>query len=103
MGYDEEGDLVAYTRLVAPNISYKEVSIGRVITSEKVRRKGVGIALMNESIKAMNHIYGNVAIRISAQCYLEKFYRSFGFLPTGKEYLEDGIPHLEMLLSVNSI
>lgn len=97
MGYDEDKDLIAYTRLVKPGVSYEEVSIGRVITAQKARKKGAGIALMDESIKAINNIYGKTPIRISAQCYLEKFYRSFGFIPTGKEYLEDGIPHMEML------
>ncbi len=97
MGYDEQGRLIAYTRLVQPGISYEEVSIGRVITAKSVRRLGVGIALMEHSINAIIDIYGNVPIRISAQCYLEKFYRSFEFIPTGKEYLEDGIPHMEML------
>ena len=40
----------------------------------------------------------NVAIRIGAQSYLLRFYSSFGFISTGKEYLEDGIPHTEMRL-----
>ncbi len=98
MGYNEANKLVAYTRLVKPGVSYQEVSIGRVITSQKVRRMGIGIDLMKKSIEAVYNLYGRQAIRISAQCYLEKFYGSFGFVPTGKEYLEDGIPHLEMLL-----
>lgn len=98
MGYNEANKLVAYTRLVKPGVSYQEVSIGRVITSQKVRRMGIGIDLMKKSIEAVYKLYGKQAIRISAQCYLEKFYGSFGFVPTGKEYLEDGIPHLEMLL-----
>jgi len=97
MGYDDKLGLVAYTRIVEPGVSYKEVAIGRVISSEKVRGKGVGIQLMELSIKQVNDLYGNVPIRIGAQCYLERFYRSFGFEPTGYEYLEDGIPHMEML------
>ncbi|MCL4112014.1 UNVERIFIED_CONTAM: hypothetical protein GTU68_038830 [Idotea baltica] len=97
LGYNTNNELVAYTRLVKPNVSYTEVSIGRVITAKKARKLGAGIALMTKSVNAMLKIYGNVAIRISAQCYLERFYTSFGFIPTGKEYLEDGIPHMEML------
>ena len=36
-------------------------------------------------------------IRIGAQQYLERFYRSFGFERAGDDYLEDDIPHLPML------
>ena len=39
------------------------------------------------------------AIRISAQCYLETFYQGFGFVSLGEPYLEDDIPHIEMLRS----
>jgi ElaA protein len=38
-------------------------------------------------------------VRISAQQYLEKFYRDFGFVTVSQPYLEDNIPHVEMLLS----
>lgn len=96
MGYNEIG-MVATARIVPPNISYAEVSIGRVATSMAVRRQGVGIELMETCLIAINNKYGNVPIRISAQTYLLKFYQSFGFEPTGKEYLEDGIPHTELL------
>ncbi len=37
-------------------------------------------------------------IRISAQSYLEKFYGSFGFKTVSEPYMEDNIPHVEMLL-----
>ena len=40
---------------------------------------------------------GNPSVRISAQCYLEKFYMRFGFEPIGEPYPEDNIPHIEML------
>jgi ElaA protein len=91
------GDIVAVARIVAPGVSYAEVSIGRVATSLNNRKKGLGIELMEQTLKSVAQIYGDVAIRISAQTYLKKFYSDLGFIPTGKEYLEDGIPHLEML------
>ena len=37
-------------------------------------------------------------VMISAQCYLDKFYKDLGFVFTGEKYLEDGIPHQAMLL-----
>jgi ElaA protein len=57
---------------------------------------------MIESIKACESIFGKVAIKISAQTYLLKFYSSLEFESTGKEYLEDGIPHTEMIRSAKN-
>jgi len=96
MGFDHNG-LVAYARIVEPGISYEEVSIGRILSSESVRGTGAGIELMYEAIRRIEAEYGKVPVRISAQTYLEDFYRKFGFRPEGKEYFEDDIPHKEML------
>lgn len=97
MGFDETGKLIVYTRIVEPGISYTEVAIGRVITAQSVRGTGAGIVLMEKSIEETERIYGKVPIRISAQKHLRKFYEKFSFEYVGKEYLEDGIPHIEML------
>jgi len=91
------GEVVAVSRIVPPGISYAEVAIGRVATSQNQRGKGLGIELMNQTMHQIKNIYGTVPVRISAQSYLEQFYSDLGFEPTGKSYLEDGIPHLEML------
>ncbi len=96
MGFDED-NLVAYARIVEPGISYKEVSIGRILSSKKVRGTGSGKELMVQALGRIQKAYGDVPIRISAQSYLKEFYQQFGFEPTGKEYLEDEIPHMEML------
>ncbi len=99
-GRDEEGDLVAYTRILPVGVSYDNyASIGRVITSSKIRGKGKGRELMEVSIEATRQLLGNVPIKISAQSHLNKYYGSLGFVPTGEEYLEDGIPHIGMTLS----
>ena len=90
-------DLVAYARVVEPGVSYKEVSIGRILSSDKVRGTGAGIQLMEQALDRIEAHYGKVPVRISAQSYLKEFYQKFGFEPTGKEYLEDEIPHMEML------
>jgi len=92
-----EGKIVATTRVLPQGISYDEVSVGRVVTSPGVRGKGIGVQLMEESMKFIIQHFGNVPVRISAQTYLLKYYKSFGFIETGKEYLEDNIPHIEML------
>ena len=39
-----------------------------------------------------------MTVRLSAQSHLQHFYQSFGFVPASSQYIEDGIPHLEMLL-----
>ncbi len=97
MGYNETKELIAYSRIVPKNVSYAEVSIGRVVSSPKVRNTGAGRALMQKSIEEITLKYGAVPIRIGAQLYLKKFYESFGFIAEGSDYLEDDIPHIEML------
>jgi ElaA protein len=92
-----KGEVVAVSRIVPPGISYPEVAIGRVATSPNHRGKGLGVELMNQTLHQIKNLYGKVPVRISAQSYLEQFYNNLGFEPTGKSYLEDDIPHLEML------
>lgn len=98
-GFNEKNELIAYSRIVPPGISYSEVSIGRVISSQKARGTGAGKELMKRSISFIFDQYGKVPIKIGAQCYLLKFYGGFGFEVSGPEYLEDNIPHIEMLYS----
>lgn len=99
MGWNEEHQLVAYARVLPAGISYKEVSFGRVVTSGKARGKGIGRELMEETMKYIEKSFGKTLVRISAQCYLQKFYEDFGFKTTGEEYIEDNIPHIEMVLN----
>lgn len=94
-----DGDnLVAYTRIVPPDVSFAEASIGRVLTSPRYRGIGAGVTLMQKSIAKVYETYGKQPIRIGAQLYLKKFYESFGFVKDSDEYVEDEIPHIEMLL-----
>lgn len=98
MGWENE-KLVAYTRLVPPGIAYAEPSIGRVVTSPSARRAGTGKKLMKLSIEKIKELFGNLPIKIGAQLYLKKFYESLGFSQTSDIYHEDGIKHIEMILS----
>jgi ElaA protein len=101
MFWDAEGELVAYARLVPKGLSYPdEPSIGRVITSQKARGTGLGRRLMLAAVAECFRLWGESTIRISAQTYLLSFYSALGFVSTGKEYLEDDIPHTEMLFSI---
>ncbi len=99
MGFDESNDLTAYARILPAGISFSEVSIGRVISSNKARGTGAGRELMKQAIHFISKKYGAVPVRIGAQLYLTRFYSSFGFETAGEEYLEDNIRHIEMLLA----
>jgi ElaA protein len=91
------GQLAGCLRIVPPGARFPEPSIGRVVVEQTMRRHGIGTAVMTRGIEMANDSYPTLGIRISAQTYLEDFYRSFGFASVGIEYLEDGIPHVEML------
>ena len=94
----ENKQLVAYARLVPPGISYREMSVGRVVTAKEARNKGAGKQLMILAVEYCRKIFGDGPIRIGAQYYLEKFYTDIGFKRTGDVYDEDGIEHIEMLM-----
>lgn len=97
MGYDAEGALIVYCRLLPEDVSYPEASIGRVVSSPKVRGTGAGKLLMEKALEECFLLFGNVSLRIGAQLYLKRFYESFGFVVISDEYLEDNIPHIEMM------
>ena len=95
-----DGDiLAAYSRVLAPGMSFKEASIGRVITKPSHRRKGIGVMLIQKAIVATSNTFASKQIKIGAQLYLKKFYEGFGFVQTSEVFLEDGIEHIEMLLN----
>ena len=95
---DGKGDVIATARILPPGLAYEEVAIGRVVLNNDFRGEGVGIELMERCVRFAHEEFGVVPIRISAQKHLESFYNKTGFTSTGKEYLEDDIPHVEMLL-----
>ncbi len=91
--------LVAYARILPPGIYYAEASIGRVITSPAFRGTGSGKLLMELAISAATKLFPGHTIRIGAQLYALKFYERFGFQRDGEIYVEDGIDHVEMILT----
>lgn len=94
---DGSAEPLAYARIVAPGVKYAEASIGRVITSAPARGTGLGRELIRRAVQQAEAIFPGRGLRISAQAHLMRFYAGFGFSPVGEEYLEDGIPHIEML------
>lgn len=94
--YREDGKIQACLRVVPPGLSYPEASIGRVLTVN--RGGGLGKKLMQEGISLAKELYPNDNLRIGAQVYARGFYEQLGFRQCSEEYLEDDIPHIEMLL-----
>ncbi|AZA91572.1 putative acyltransferase [Chryseobacterium nakagawai] len=94
---EENGDVLAYCRIFDKGIKYDETSIGRVLTTEKGRGKSLGKLLIKYAVETIENRFHTPEIRISAQDYLLRFYGDFGFEDTGKKYLEDDIPHTEMI------
>jgi len=91
--------VIATARILPQGISYDEVSIGRVVVSPNARGKGIGVELMKEVMYQIEKRFGAIPVRISAQTYLLKYYAEFGFQQEGEPYLEDNIPHIQMLYS----
>ncbi len=93
-----DGEVIATLRAVPPGVSYEESSIGRVVVAPQARGLQLGRELMARGIAFNRHMWGT-AIRISGQSYLEGFYQSLGFVTVSDPYMEDDIPHVEMLLA----
>ncbi len=97
--WNETHRLVAYCRILPPGLSYAEASIGRVLTADSQRKMGTGKSLMERAINKTMLQFECNTIRISAQEYLKDFYQNLGFVTVGNGYLEDFIPHIEMLFT----
>ena len=96
MTIKEGNEIMAYVRIIPAGISYDDCSIGRVVVAPKGRRKGYGKRVMEGAIDYITSQWKEDSITIGAQAYLREFYGSLGFKGISEEYLEDGIPHLDM-------
>lgn len=102
VGWGEGRSVVAYARILPPGTRFEQPSIGRVLTSLAGRRSGLGRELMRRAIAAIGERHPGRPVRISAQCYLERFYGELGFAVDSAPYEEDGIPHVEMQLPASA-
>ncbi|HSJ38946.1 MAG TPA: GNAT family N-acetyltransferase [Planococcus sp. (in: firmicutes)] len=98
LAYKENGEILAYARLVPAELKYGVPSIGRVIVSSDARGRGLARELVRRSIDFIFTEWKPEEIRLQGQLYLKEFYQSFGFNPISDVYDEDGIPHLDMKL-----
>ncbi|VDG33666.1 GNAT family N-acetyltransferase [Lactobacillus pentosus] [Lactiplantibacillus mudanjiangensis] len=99
LGVDADGRLMAYARLMqAPN---QQARIGRVLVNPADRGHGYGQLLVQTAIEQIQQLWPETTqIKIQAQHYLDQFYQSFGFKPVSSVYLEDDIPHQDMILAL---
>ena len=91
---DEEDRIVALCRVCPGGTHMDEVSIGRVITTE--RGKGYGKQIMLAGIEAAKEHFGAKRIDIEAQEYAKGFYEQVGFRQSSEQFILDGIPHIKM-------
>ncbi|WP_429946087.1 GNAT family N-acetyltransferase [Bibersteinia trehalosi] len=86
--------LTAYCRLIPTDDS---VHIGRVLVVNQFRGTGLARELVQKAMDYCSTHFPNQPIHAQAQSYLQRFYESFGFKAVSGVYLEDGIPHLDMV------
>ncbi|MGY0194916.1 GNAT family N-acetyltransferase [Leptothrix sp. BB-4] len=100
LGRGDDGTLLAYCRVVDAGLKYPEPSLGRVVTPSRLRGTGTGAALVAEALRRCDEqAFPGQANRISAQAHLQRFYGAHGYVALGEEYMEDNIPHREMVRS----
>lgn len=93
-----DGDrLVAYTRII-PHLDGQHMSFGRVMVVKEYRGRQLGRQIVTQTLAILHDRYPGAPIKIQAQNYLRQFYGSFGFQPVSDVYLEDDIPHVDMVL-----
>lgn len=94
------GGIQAYLRLLPPGQTFDTASMGRVIA--KRRRQGLGTQIVAAGIRAAAEQMGADVLTIEAQTYARRLYEQFGFVQTSEEFLEDGIPHIQMRLKLSA-
>lgn len=92
-------NIVAYARIFPPKVSFKEAVIGRVLVHSDFRKQKIGHDLIKFAVEYLNNNFDLTQIRMSAQSHLQSFYGEHGFKKIGEEYLEDDIPHVQMIRS----
>lgn len=96
----ENKKILAYCRILPRGIAYEEASIGRVIVNKNFRKEKLGETLMIKAISYLKDVLKEKEIKIQAQAYLRSFYKKFGFQEISEEYIEDGIPHIDMKMKL---
>lgn len=93
----ENEQIILYLRILKKGVSYDEISIGRLLVDKEHRGKGLAKQMMGYAIKFIKNNLNEKEVKISAQEYLLEFYLNIKFVKVSDVYLEDNIPHVEML------
>jgi ElaA protein len=93
----QDGLLLAYQRCLAPGAHFPESALGRIVVSESARGRDLGRDMVRRGIRYNLEQWPGHDIRINAQAYLQVFYTALGFVAKGDVFLEDDIPHIEMV------
>jgi len=96
-GRNEGGQLIAYARILSPGVRFPEINLGRFVVRTDSRKQGIGHQLLRAALQEIARCWPQTPIRISAQDYLQAFYAQYAFIRVSDVYLEDGIPHVDML------
>ncbi|MFD1361966.1 GNAT family N-acetyltransferase [Lentibacillus salinarum] len=91
------GEMAANVRILPAGSKFNEASIGRVAVAEKFRGNGYGKELMRKAIDYTTTVLAEQQIKIQAQKYLKQFYSDLGFIQISDPYLDDDIPHIDMI------
>ena len=91
---EKDGRVMAYLR--AYRVEGGDVKIGRVLSI--THGIGLGTRLMREAVGAIREKMGDGRIVLNAQAHAEGFYRRLGFQTASPAFLEEGIPHVKMVL-----
>ena len=94
---DEDG-IEAYARVLPQGAAFPSAAIGRVIAVK--RRLGLGSRVVAAAIDVAASKFNADKITIEAQVYARGLYEKLGFRQTSDEFLEDGIPHIQMQLEL---
>lgn len=100
---EENGEIIAYSRILPTGVSYQEVSIGRVFVKKEYRGQGFAEELLKKGLDFIQNELKETTVKIQAQDYLRQFYNSLGFQAISETYLEDNIPHVDMLLQLKPV
>ena len=92
----QEGEIVAYARILKSEDPLEPVVIGRVIVSSQLRGQKLGEQLMAFTLEVCQQQWPDKSIYLGAQAHLKHFYARFGFSAVTPEYDEDGILHIGM-------
>lgn len=97
VGKNRDGNIVAYLRILPPGLSFKQVSIGRVVVEKSIRGQGISRGMLQKALDWIERIWPGADVKIGAQVYLTDFYQSLGFEAVSEPYDEDGILHIDMI------